>query len=151
MHFHATDHSLLKMRAQDALNLNVSLIDLRAPTSANGQDPCVTKYFTCRLWEAQSAQEPGPSVRGILWVWLHALQMLGENVMGTVVELGKQLRAQAAQPLPAGDAEGSVFLDILGAKMVSPPCRIFPWQTQLLQHPLRPDTCSKLLRQSDIR
>ncbi len=47
------------------------------------------------------------------------MQMLGENVVGTVMELGKHIRQQASQPLPAGDAEGSVFLDILGAKMVS--------------------------------
>ena len=44
--------------------------------------------------------------------------MLGENVVGTVLEMGKQIRHQASRPLPAGDAEGSVFLDILGAKMV---------------------------------
>lgn len=53
------------------------------------------------------------------------MQMLGDNVVGTVLEMGRQLKGQASQPLPAGDAEGSVFLDILGAKMVcttsSPP------------------------------
>ena len=48
-------------------------------------------------------------------------QMLGENVAGTVLELGKQIRQQASKPLPAGDAEGSVFVDILGTKMVSAP------------------------------
>jgi hypothetical protein len=47
--------------------------------------------------------------------------MLGENVAGTVLELGKQIRQQASKPLPAGDAEGSVFVDILGTKMVSAP------------------------------
>ena len=47
-----------------------------------------------------------------------ALQMLGENVVGIVLEMGKRIRDQASQPLPAGDAEGSVFLDILGYKMV---------------------------------
>ena len=46
------------------------------------------------------------------------LQMLGENVVGTVREMGKQIRQQASHPLPAGDAEGSVFLDILGGRMV---------------------------------
>ena len=48
----------------------------------------------------------------------HTVQMLGENVVGTVLEMGKRIREQGSQPLPAGDAEGSVFLDILGAKMV---------------------------------
>ncbi len=38
--------------------------------------------------------------------------------MGTVREMGKQIRQQASHPLPAGDAEGSVFLDILGGRMV---------------------------------
>ena len=45
--------------------------------------------------------------------------MLGENVAGTVLELGKQIKQQASKPLPAGDAEGSVFVDFLGTKMVS--------------------------------
>ena len=48
------------------------------------------------------------------------MQMLGENVVGTVLEMGKQLRQQGFQPLPAGDAEGSVYFDILGTSWVSP-------------------------------
>ena len=56
------------------------------------------------------------------WV---AMQMLGENVVGTVLEMGKHLRQQGAQPLPAGDAEGAVFFDILGTSWVS--LALLPW------------------------
>ena len=66
----------------------------------------------------------------------NTVQMLGENVVGTMLEMGRQIRGQASQPLSTGDAEGSVFLDILGAKMVC--TASFSSWLGFVRKPLRP-------------
>ena len=82
----------------------------------------MASYIKCLRHHCLKDHEPlsGSALRteGHLQIAELQLQMLGENVVGTVLEMGRQIRQQASQPLPAGDAEGSVFLDILGGKMV---------------------------------
>ncbi len=47
--------------------------------------------------------------------------MLGENVLGAVIEFAKELKEQETKGLPEWDAGGSVFFDFFGIKMVRVP------------------------------
>ncbi len=77
---------------------------------------CLTHHCACMMMRGCQGV---PSRLEHTYKFLNCkLQMLGENVVGTVLEMGRQIRQQASEQLPAGDAEGSVFLDILGGKMV---------------------------------
>jgi hypothetical protein len=49
---------------------------------------------------------------------MSVLQMLGENVLGAVIEFAKSLKEQETKGLPEWDADGSVYFDFLGSKMV---------------------------------
>jgi hypothetical protein len=44
--------------------------------------------------------------------------MLGDNVLGALLEMARALAAQEQQPLPAADAEGSVYFDLLSSTLV---------------------------------
>lgn len=44
--------------------------------------------------------------------------MLGENVLGATIEFAKALKEQETWELPDRDADGSVYFDLLGSKMV---------------------------------
>ena len=44
--------------------------------------------------------------------------MLGDNVLGALLETAAALASQQRQPLPASDAEGSVYFDVLSSVMV---------------------------------
>lgn len=45
-------------------------------------------------------------------------QMLGDNVLGALLETATALAAQQQRPLAASDAEGSVYFDVLSSVMV---------------------------------
>ncbi|KAK9905035.1 hypothetical protein WJX75_008341 [Coccomyxa subellipsoidea] len=51
------------------------------------------------------------------------IQMLGENVLGAVIEFAKSLKEQETKGLPEWDADGSVYFDFLGSKMMRYPLR----------------------------
>lgn len=44
--------------------------------------------------------------------------MLGENVLGSTIHFAEALRHQEEHGLPEWDAKGSVYVDLLGHRMV---------------------------------